>query len=138
MQNFTEHHAVLFWDHLSLSLHNTSKCFSLRKKCLYSELFWSAFSRIRTEYGETPVSLRIQIKGGKMWTRITPNTGTFYALLKNFPQEFSRVLLSMLSRYIYVFLPKKEKKTFSPFHFNVKYLFKMEFLNFKVGMASNI
>ena len=25
---------------------------SLRKKCLYSELFRSAFSRIRTEYGE--------------------------------------------------------------------------------------
>ena len=25
---------------------------SLRKKCRYSELFWSAFSRIRTEYGE--------------------------------------------------------------------------------------
>ena len=25
---------------------------SLRKMCLYSELFWSAFSRIRTEYGE--------------------------------------------------------------------------------------
>ena len=27
---------------------------SLRKKCPYSELFWSAFSRIRTEYGEIP------------------------------------------------------------------------------------
>ena len=25
---------------------------ALRKKCLYSELFWSAFSRIRTQYGE--------------------------------------------------------------------------------------
>ena len=25
---------------------------SLDKKCLYSELFWSVFSRIRTEYGE--------------------------------------------------------------------------------------
>ena len=25
---------------------------SLRKNCLYSELFWSAFPRIRTEYGE--------------------------------------------------------------------------------------
>ena len=25
---------------------------TLRKKCPYSELFWSAFSRIRTEYGE--------------------------------------------------------------------------------------
>ena len=26
----------------------------LRKKCPYSELFWSAFSRIRTDYGEIP------------------------------------------------------------------------------------
>ena len=25
---------------------------SLREKCRYSELFWSVFSRIRTEYGE--------------------------------------------------------------------------------------
>ena len=25
---------------------------SLRKKCPYSELFWSGFSRIRTEYEE--------------------------------------------------------------------------------------
>ena len=32
---------------------------SLRKKCPYSELFWSVFSRIRT--------------------RITPNTDTFHA-----------------------------------------------------------
>ena len=29
----------------------SSQC-SLRKKCPYSELFWSIFSRIRTEYGE--------------------------------------------------------------------------------------
>ena len=27
--------------------------FKLRKKCPYSELFWSGFSRIRAEYGET-------------------------------------------------------------------------------------
>ena len=26
--------------------------YPLRDKCLYSELFWSVFSRIRTEYGE--------------------------------------------------------------------------------------
>ena len=26
--------------------------YSLRKKCPYSELFWSKFSRIRTDYGE--------------------------------------------------------------------------------------
>ena len=36
-----------------------------------------AFSRIRTEYGEIPVS---QEKAGKMQTRITPDTDTFYAV----------------------------------------------------------
>ena len=37
---------------------------SLRKKCPYSELFWSAFSRIWTEYREmqsmSPYSVRIR------------------------------------------------------------------------------
>ena len=41
---------------------NTSH--SLRKKCPYSELFWSAFSRIRTEYREilriSPYSVRMR------------------------------------------------------------------------------
>ena len=40
-----------------------SKPFTLRKKCPYSELFWSVFSRIRTEYAEilniSPYSVRI-------------------------------------------------------------------------------
>ena len=39
------------------------KC-ALRKKCPYSELFWSAFFRIRTEYGEirgiSPYSVRMR------------------------------------------------------------------------------
>ena len=37
---------------------------ALRKKCPYSELFWSAFSGIRIEYGEilrvSPYSVRMQ------------------------------------------------------------------------------
>ena len=32
---------------------------TLREKCPYSELFWSVFSRIRTEYGEI-YSVRMQ------------------------------------------------------------------------------
>ena len=36
---------------------------ALREKCPYSELFWSLFSRIRTEYGEilciSPYSVRV-------------------------------------------------------------------------------
>ena len=45
---------------------------ALRKKCPYSELFWSVFSRIWTEYEE--------IRSIKIRTRITPNTDTFYAV----------------------------------------------------------
>ena len=52
---------------------------SLREKCPYLELFWSVFSRIRTEYREIPVYLRIQSECGKIRTRITPNTDPFYA-----------------------------------------------------------
>ena len=37
---------------------------SLREKCPYSELFWSAFCHIRTEYGEilriSPYSVRMR------------------------------------------------------------------------------
>ena len=36
----------------------------LQEKCLYSELFWSVFSRIRSEYGEilgiSPYSVRVR------------------------------------------------------------------------------
>ena len=49
----------------------------LRKKCPYSELFWSAFSRIRTECERHFVSLRIQWECGKIRNRITPNMPTF-------------------------------------------------------------
>ena len=48
---------------------------ALCKNCPYSELFWSAFSRIWTEYS---VSLCIKSECGKMRTRITLNTETFY------------------------------------------------------------
>ena len=64
--------------HIISNIKLTMTSHSLREKCPYSELFWSAFSRIRTEYGEI---LRIQSECGKMWTRITPNTDTFYAVI---------------------------------------------------------
>ena len=56
---------------------------SLHKKCPYSELFWSGFSRIRPENGGIlrSVSLRIQSECRKMRTRIIPNTDTFCAVL---------------------------------------------------------
>ena len=33
-------------------INDIRKRFALREKCPYSEIFWSVFSRIRTEYGE--------------------------------------------------------------------------------------
>ena len=41
--------SFIFWKYcfVSETIH-----YSLRKNCPYSELFWSVFSRIRTEYGE--------------------------------------------------------------------------------------
>ena len=49
----------------------------LREKCSYSEFFWSAFSRIRTEYC---VCLRFQFECGKIRTRKSSNTDTFQAV----------------------------------------------------------
>ena len=52
---------------------------TLRKNCPYLELFCFVFSRIWTETERYSASLRIQSKCGKIQTRITPNTNTFYA-----------------------------------------------------------
>ena len=45
-----------------------------------------ALSRVRTEYGEIrsicPNSVRMRENAEKMWTIITPNTDTFYAVSK--------------------------------------------------------
>ena len=61
---------------------------TLREKCPCSELFWSAFSRIRTEYGDIySVSLRIQSECEKMQSRITPDKDTFYAVKDPWKRE---------------------------------------------------
>ena len=69
------------WDYLEyleyIQLNIQLEKVSLREKCPYLELFWSAFSRKRTEYC---VSLCIQSEHGKIRTRITPNMDTFYAV----------------------------------------------------------
>ena len=52
----------------------------LREKCPYSELFWRAFSRIRTEYGQILRISHIQSECGKLRIRITPNTDTFHVV----------------------------------------------------------
>ena len=52
--------------------------YQLRENCPYSEFSWSEFSHIRTDYGEIR---SIQCECGKMRTRKTPNTDTFYAVI---------------------------------------------------------
>ena len=46
----------------------------LRKKCPYSEFFWSVFFRILTEYGEILSISLYSVRMGKMRTRKSPNT----------------------------------------------------------------
>ena len=61
---------------------NQSK--TLRKKCPYSKLFWSAFfphfPALGLNTGITPYSARMPENAGKMRTRTTSNTDTFYAV----------------------------------------------------------
>ena len=48
--------------------------------CPHSEIFWSVFSRIRTEYGELRGIFRIQSEWGEIRTRKSPNKDFFYAV----------------------------------------------------------
>ena len=60
------------------------KIHSLREKSPYLELFWSVFSLIWTEYGDTEIT-RISpylVRMRKTRTRITLNTDTFNAVTK--------------------------------------------------------
>ena len=76
----------LFWRYYIFVSKNGYSCYQQHwnendvfcKKCQYLELFWSVFSRIRTECGEIQ---SIQSKFGKIRTRITPNTDTFCKVL---------------------------------------------------------
>ena len=63
---------------------------SLHKKCPYSELFWSVFSRIRTEY-----------ECGKLRTKKTPNLDTFHTV--NLPSNQKQVAtrqIQMMEQYV--------------------------------------
>ena len=53
----------------------------VRIRC-YSGPHFPAFSRIRTEYGDriSPYSVQMRENAGKMRTRITPKTDTFYTV----------------------------------------------------------
>ena len=48
---------------------------------MYSELFWAALSRIRTEYREIRSISPYSVESGKIRIRITPNTKMFHAVI---------------------------------------------------------
>ena len=53
---------------------------TLREKCSYSELFWSAFSHIRTEYEEI---LRISPYSVQMWENADQNNSEYGHFLRS-------------------------------------------------------
>ena len=63
------------------------KSSTLREKCPYSELFWSAFSRIRTEYGEV---LRISPYSVGMRENAEQNSSEFGHFLRGNTLELSK------------------------------------------------
>ena len=91
---------------------NPRKTQPLHKKCPYSEFFWSVFFRLRTEYGEIR---NIQSKCGKIRTRKTTNTDTFYAV--NLFHFIVQVLEAVTPRYsvkkiFFKILQKSQENTF--------------------------
>ena len=52
----------------------------LREKCPYTELFWLYFPAFGLNRERYSVPLRIQYECGKIRTRITLNTDTFYSV----------------------------------------------------------
>ena len=75
-------------------LQNAEK--ALRKKCPYLELFWSVFFPHFPVFGLNAEryshSVQIRENAGKMWTRITPNTDTFYAVKWGIDFKWDRLL----------------------------------------------
>ena len=75
--------------------------FILRKKCPHSELFWSAFSRIRTEYGEIRIISLYRVRLREIQTRITPNTDTFYTVLCSY-KIHPQTLVSLENQFYFI------------------------------------
>ena len=82
-KEFTEHFSVILSDTLTIfhkkainplwKVKNPLKE-ALRKKCPYSELFWSLYKKYLSIFSPHAEN------AGKMRARITPNTDTFYAV----------------------------------------------------------
>ena len=97
-------------------------CKPLCKKCPYSELFWSAFSCVWTEYGEKRSISPYSVRMWEIRTRIALNTDTFYAVHHlllthlNHIQKIKRGLeLFSLPHFLHNF-SKKYFSCYSTFH----------------------
>ena len=112
--------------YINLFLNSTlSEIYALRRKCAYSELFWSAFfphsDWIRREMEYLSVFSPNAGKCGKIRTRKTANTNTFYALVtlriqsecgkfgKNADQNNSEYGQFLRKGYLSVFTPNTGK-----------------------------
>ena len=79
---------------------------TLRKKCPYSELFWFAYSRIRTEYGEI---LRISPYSNRMRKNVDQNNSEYGHFLRSaFDPDsiyFLSIQLTMTSERTWFLIP---------------------------------
>ena len=84
---FDDQKVIKTYDQLLIKINHSAK-YTLRKECLYSEFFCSAFSDwIRRD---TPC-FRIQFECGKIRTRITPNMNTFYSVSPHIQSECRKI-----------------------------------------------
>ena len=92
----------------------------LQSNCLDSELFWSAFSRKRIEYGEifriSPYSVRMR----EMRTRITRNMDTFHAV------ELAKVTHVITNFIFHIFFKPARGKVFTEILSEQKIYFTVE------------
>ena len=110
---------LLFW-----YLHFAS-CTTLCKKCPYSELSWSAFSRIRTEYGETsisPYSIRMQ-------ENTDQNNSEYGHFSCSASKNYDWVKGAFLGLRQYLATESSLKTTKKAFYFTSKALFVLKIIN---------
>ena len=79
---------------------------SLRKKCPYSEWFWSVFFRIRTEYGEI---LRISPCSVQMRENTDHNNSEYGHFLRS---DYEWYILKKKEIYSFHFIPRNVKSVY--------------------------
>ena len=73
---------VYIYIYIYIYIFNILYIHTLREKCPYSALFWSAFSRIWTECGEILHIPLYSVQMRENADQNNPNTDTFYAMIR--------------------------------------------------------